>query len=233
VNLTQTKRRSKQLQQKIRDHVESLFTTAPRTRRAFELKDELVANLCDRYNDLVAKGRREDEAFEVVIAGIGDVDELIRPLRERDAADPGKIQAQRQKSAMLVSVAVAIYILSFIFPFIGSRFGDAAWVAGIVIMFISWAAATMLIVYNAVSKPKYEKSEDSIVEEFKEWSVVRGNEKTVLKSVVSLIWSVTTMLYLVMGFFFGMWHPGWMIFPLAGVVTHIVTIVYSMRGSKH
>ena len=35
------------------------------------------------------------------------------------------------------------------------------------------------------------------------------------------IWSVAVIVYLIMGFVWGLWHPGWLIFLLPGLVTVI------------
>ncbi len=85
---------------KIRAHVEGLFEQAPRNRRTAELKDELIANLSDRYNDLVARGQDEFAAFSTVIDGIGDFDELITGLHEAEQQDPEVVQMEKQKSAL-------------------------------------------------------------------------------------------------------------------------------------
>ena len=46
----------------IRAYVDELFRDAPDTQRAYEMKVELVQNLVDKYNDLVASGKSEEDA---------------------------------------------------------------------------------------------------------------------------------------------------------------------------
>jgi len=84
-----------------RDHkkyVEELFQAAPSTRRARELKDELLTNLTDRYDDLVEAGEDPQIAYAKVIDGIGDVEELIAMLEEQDVLSPVTQERQRQCS---------------------------------------------------------------------------------------------------------------------------------------
>lgn len=212
---------------KIRDHVEYLFQGAPRSARAVELKEELIANLLDRYTDMIQQGEDEDKAYSVVIAGIGDVDELIRGLREQEIWNPVNIQMQRQKSALLISIAVGIYVISFIFPIIFSNIGmKMGYIIGAVLMFLCWGAATALLVYNAMSKPKYVKVEETIVEDFKEWNHVKNKETTLYRSIQSIVWTITVPLFLIIGIFFDAWHPGWLIFVLAPVVNMIIRLVF-------
>lgn len=220
------------MNEKIIKHVEGIFENAPRTRRSLELRDEMIANLNDRYNDLIAEGKDAETAYSMVIAGIGDIDELIQTLREQEVFDPVQAQMQRQKSALLISLAVAIYIMSFI-PFFALGMllnNNVGMVIGVVLMFICWAAATMLLVYNAASKPKYEKTEDTIVEDFKEFTSNKRKSEAVRKSLYSLVPILTVIIYLILGFAFDFWHPGWMIFLLVPVFIQIIRLVGIYRG---
>lgn len=222
---------------KIKNHVEALFSEAPRSRRAGELKDELISNLNERYNDLIAQGQDEDTAYKVAVAGIGDMDELLRSLREHEIFDPVQIQVRRQKSALFVSVAIALYIISVIFPIIfgvglvegASLAEETGAVIGVALMFICCAVATMLLVYNALSKPKYVKMDNTIVEDFKEWKTGRDKKSAMLKSISSIIWLVALIVFFFFGFFLNAWSPGWLVFLLAPVINHIIKLVAIYR----
>ena len=50
--------------EKLRKRVNELFENAPKTGRANELKEELLANLIEKYNDLIDAGNTPDEAVE-------------------------------------------------------------------------------------------------------------------------------------------------------------------------
>jgi hypothetical protein len=217
---------------RIREHVESLFLRAPATKRAGELRDELVSNLTARYNDLISQGLDEEAAYKSTIDGIGDVDELINSLREQEVFDPMQAQIQRQKSALLISSGVALYIISLIFPFIfGGTQGDPE-VIGVVLMFVCWAVATMLIVYNAVSKPRYIKYDNTVVEDFKEWKSDKVKKDSVQKSLYSIVWMAATVLFFVFGLFWNLWDRAWLLFLLAPVVIQIMKLVSVYKEEK-
>jgi hypothetical protein len=218
------------MRDRIRYHVDSLFEGAPRTRRAMELRDELEANLCDRYDDLIKRGHDEDSALKIAIEGIGDFDELIGGLRETERYDPESEQMQRQKSAIIVSISVAIYIISLIFPLVFEWMGRFGETLGMVLMIICWAGATMLLIYNGMTKPKHIKKDDSLVEEFKAWSSRKEDKKALVKQLSSIVWSSAAMLYLIIGIFFDAWHPGWLIFPLAAVVNNVLVMLLGFKG---
>ena len=45
------------MSEKLQKRIEELFENAPKTRKTNELKEELLANLIDKYNDLVDSGK--------------------------------------------------------------------------------------------------------------------------------------------------------------------------------
>ena len=72
------------MNEKLREHIEKLFKNAPQTRQAVEIKEEILQNTIDRYNDLKAEGKSDEAAYNIAIAGIGDVDHLIVKSHFRD-----------------------------------------------------------------------------------------------------------------------------------------------------
>ena len=65
------------MNEKLREHIEELFKNAPQTRQAVEIREEILQNTIDRYNDLKTEGKSDEAAYNIAIAGIGDVDHLI------------------------------------------------------------------------------------------------------------------------------------------------------------
>lgn len=216
---------------KIRDHVEFLFQRAPVTARAVELKEEMISSLMDRYTDLIGQGETEEAALGIAISSIGDVDELIRGLREQQAWEPANIQSERQRSALLVSAAIGLFIFSPVFLILREvLWGYPVWgaifnVMGPLFCFLCIAIGVGLLVYNSRTKPKYVKMEETIVEDFKEWSHQKKSSGTLSKTVQSIIYTAVVPLYLILGIFFDAWHPGWILFLIAPCVGQIVKLV--------
>ena len=75
------------MNEKIKAHVDNLLKDAPRTRRIVDLHEELLSGCLDKYADLVANGSSPEDAYSAVIAGIGDVDELIGGTRSKNTVD--------------------------------------------------------------------------------------------------------------------------------------------------
>ena len=172
---------------KLRTHVDELFNSAPKTRKAKELKEEILANLIDRYNDFIENGKSEIDAFNNAISGIGDVEELINALNENDVFDYEKIQKQREKHASNLAISVALYIISAAIVILFDSFGLNTNIAACIMLIID-AFATGLIIYSTMTRPKYVKADDTMVEDFKEWKQQSSNKKVMLKSINSIFW---------------------------------------------
>lgn len=99
---------------KIRKYVNELFENAPNTKRAYDLKDEIISNANDKYNDLISEGKSVEEAYNQVIQEIGNVDELINELVKNNPINKESNMEAKRKTALTVSISIGIYILSVI-----------------------------------------------------------------------------------------------------------------------
>lgn len=61
------------MNEKIRIEVNNLFEDMPNTKRVNDLKDEIISNSEDKYEDLIKQGKTQEEALKTVINEIGDV----------------------------------------------------------------------------------------------------------------------------------------------------------------
>ncbi len=75
------------MRDKIEAYIEELFRRAPDTPQTRDLKEEILGNTLEKYEDLLAGGMDEESAYRSAISGIGDVDELIKEY----AGDSGEI----------------------------------------------------------------------------------------------------------------------------------------------
>lgn len=104
------------MRDRLRGYVESLFIDAPRTKKTVELKEEILQNLYDKYDDLIREGKTEEAAYNIAVAGVGDISPLLEELERSesvyDAQNP--YPEARKRSAIMVAAAVAMYILAVI-----------------------------------------------------------------------------------------------------------------------
>ncbi|MEA4854750.1 MAG: permease prefix domain 1-containing protein [Christensenella sp.] len=208
------------MEEKLRRFVENLFADAPKTRRMIELRQEILMNLTDKYNDLLRSGATEEEAYEVVKKSVGDVDELIRSASEYSETETVETEQQRKRSAMLTAVAVMLYILS---PLAIIILGTGGYpIIGLTCMFALIAVATGLLVYKSSLRPKYEKLDDTMVEEFKQWQVENKQKNDQRSAYTGALWAIIVALYFIISFTTGAWYITWVIFLIGGAIEGIL-----------
>lgn len=217
---------------KIRNKVELLFEEAPKTKKAVELKEELIVNLTEKYDDLVEMGKSPEEAYNCVIASIGDVDELIRGLKQNDVLSIEREEKDRKQTAVVVSGAVGAYILSVILLITLTAVFNVDGVIATMAFLLIVGAATCVLIYHFMSKPSYIKADETLVEEFKEWKQGRNQKSQLCKSLISIMWTLITAIYLLISFTFNIWAYSWIIFILGAVIEQIIKLIFDMRNMK-
>ena len=213
------------MKNKLRDYIDQLFQDTPKSKRSIELREELLSNLSEKYDDLIQRGYSEEDAYQAAISGIGDVGQLIDalgrdPVREEDDT------RWRKTNAVLVSCSVMLYILSVIPLFILQD------ITGLIVMFALAALATGLIVFSFMSRPKYHRADETVVEEFKEWQSDHQKTAHLQKSISSIIWPLIVVLYFFVSFRFGAWAYSWILFILGAAVQNIIKLIIDMKGNR-
>ena len=215
------------MKDKLRNFIESLFEDAPKNKQTIELKEEMLQNLIDKYNDLVDSGKSSEAAYNIATVNIGDIHELIRQIEKREENNPlfeQNYDKGRKRFALLLSISVMLYILCVV-PVI--LLEDS--VLGVVIMFVMVAIATGLILYNNMTKPKYLKKDSTVVEEFKEWKANSTEKNTLYQSITKVMWSCITILYFIVSFLTMAWHITWIIFLIGSAIQGIIRAIFELK----
>lgn len=209
---------------KIKEYVEHLFENVPKNRKADEFKEELLANLLDKYYDLLENNTDDEVAYNKVISSIGNIDGLF------DKKDPLQLTREtfdKKKSAKITAIAVMMYILCPVSVIIADNFG--ADIIGVVIMFLLIAGATGLLIYNNMTKPQYMKQDDTLVEDFKEWKSANSKNIRMRKSISSAMWAIIVALYLLISFVTGAWHITWIIFVIGAALEQVIKAYFEYK----
>jgi len=223
------------MEDKFRKHIDSLFAETIPTKKSVELKEEMIQNLHDKYDDLIAEGKTEEAAYNIAVAGIGDVSDLLTELEaetapELFAHDLLDMEKARRKSAMLTAIAVMLYIVSFLpFFILETTSSGYSEILGLPIGLLIVAAATGLIIYNNMTKPKFLNRRDTIVEEFREWQSDEKDRKTLRKAISSALWSIILVLYFVISFATYAWHITWIIFIIGAVAESLINVFFTIK----
>lgn len=76
------------MSKRIRSMIDEIFSEMKMTAENLALRDELMANAQARYEDAVAQGKSEEEAFAEVAASLGDVQALLREMNAQPEEKP-------------------------------------------------------------------------------------------------------------------------------------------------
>ena len=154
----------------IRNYLETMFAGLPNTAEVLKAKDELWQMMEDKYAELIAEGKAENEAVGIVISEFGNLDELAQTLgislvinkgqESTDRAvtmDDAKAYLKDKASAgFMVGLGVFLCItcaagcmLAAGLPLRG-RQENMAMAAGVAFLFICIAAAVGLFIYSSV-----------------------------------------------------------------------------------
>jgi hypothetical protein len=226
------------MHENLSNHLELLFENAPKTRRAFELKEELLANSVERYNDLISSGVTSENAYKNVINSIGNVSELFKGLDEMSSNEIKEADEKIKKLAIIKTVAVGIYIFSvFVLIFsallediIHTNFDVA--LLGFLIMILIDIVPTCMLVYISSVYPHYRKQDDTVVENFKEWKSETHKSKSIKGAVITVLWTLTVLLYFAISFATFAWYATWIIFLVAICAQAVIELVFRLKEMK-
>ncbi|GFI61273.1 hypothetical protein IMSAG049_00430 [Clostridiales bacterium] len=218
------------MEDKLRKYMNDIFSDIEPTEKAVELKEEILQNLIDKYHDLISEGKTPEAAYSAAITSIGDTNELFTELRaeEKNGLDDIQLIAATKKSATLVSIAVALYIMCIIPPIIfNSIFQDVLGdVLGSCLMFVMIAIATGLIIYNNMTKSITTKG--VILNEARiKQSQTESNK--VIRYFKSTIWSIIIVIYILLSFYTHAWHITWVIFIIGIAIQNIIKASIELR----
>lgn len=199
------------MKNKITAYVETAFRDAPKNERSENVKKEILQNLLDKYDDLIAEGRGEEEAYAVTVSGAGDLSGIVEDLKCRESspldafekarADEAKAKEQkrlkkeRKKFNRFTSwywpLVVCVYL-------IGS------------FLFRAWAYSWILFLLAAAGADAAK------------YVIRKSDEKARRNALNGMVWLGITSLYFIVSFATGRWGITWLIFVLGIAVENLV-----------
>lgn len=168
----------------IRNYLDNLFASLPKTAKVLELKSNILANMEDKYNELKSQGKTENEAIGIVISEFGNIDELIDELGIQKNTDvpqgplvtPGEVECYLQVkriNGLQIGIGVLLCILApatlillstlaengVIFTTLG---GEAAYMPGLIALFLLITVAVGIFIYSGMKFEHYKYMEDGV-----------------------------------------------------------------------
>ena len=197
------------MKEQLIQYVNLLFAGAPDSE---DIKQEILQNTLDRFDDLIAQGKSPEAAYRLAITGIGDINEILSAAPGKAAAPvqteirPAQPETEEDlKRKRIRAVAVAMYILCAVPLIILSEFG--AEILGLCLTLAIVAFATYLMIITG----RKDDDEDEEKESREEMHPLKG-------SIGNIIWIGGLILYFGLSFYTGAWHITWLLFPIMGCV---------------
>lgn len=212
------------MREKLIQYIDLLFAGA---QDAADIKQEILQNTLDRYDDLIGQGKSAEAAYQLAISGIGDINEILncKGLQITPCPQPGTDSGSREKPAwkkVFQAVAICLYIVSPIPLFVlGNELGLCGLLAIV-------GVATALIVISG------SKSKEQEAQELSEPDDTQTDpRKQVFKAVDSTVWSVGLCAYFVISFWTRAWYITWVIFPMIGAVQGLIKACIDLKEANN
>ena len=219
------------MNKRIETHVNALFANKVEESHIVDIKEELLANLYEKYDDLVSSGKSENEAYALIISGIGDIDSLLKDIGQAPQYQPLEVEKNSQKRSVFISVGVAFYILSIIPIILFNQIGSPA--IGVMFLILLCAVASGFVAYgNSISKSRYSKANNTFVEEYKEKVSISNERSKLIGALSSSLWSLVIVLFFLISFLTSWWHISWLIFLVGACVQLLIIYAFANETKR-
>lgn len=209
------------MREQLIQYVNLLFAGAPDSE---DIKQEILQNTLDRYDDLITQGKSPEAAYRLAISGIGDVNEILG--NSSSSVTPKETireaiheEAEQIRNKKIRAVGIAMYILCAIPLIILSEFGYD--IFGLCLTLALVATATYLMIIT--------KSNDVDEDDEKEEIVTKSPKSELKKSIEKLIFAIGLVAYFAISFSTGAWYITWVIFPIVGCVKGLANAIIDLK----
>ena len=145
-------------------------------------------------------------------------------LTERTRQDLQR-QFSQQTATFTVSIVIGVglcilspvpLLLTSIFPGFAGQYATA-------MLLLLIAVAVFIFIQAGISHDAYQR-----LLQLEDYAPEKAEENKVTGAVASIVFPLAALAYLYLGFFHGLWHPGWLIFPAVGILFGVFSAVYGI-----
>lgn len=189
-----------------------------------EVRQEILQNTLDRFDDLIADGKSPEAAYRLAIGGIGDINEILgqesAPVRKEAFPAPSAETSRRDTPVKksLRAVAVALYIMCPLPLLALAETGME--VTGLCGLLTFVAVATAFMMLGSPSKVPPEESPAPKVSSPNQalWNILH-----------TLIEVLTLVAYFLVSFVTRAWHITWLIFVIGCALNGLVKAILVLK----
>ena len=153
----------------IRNYLDNMFRNLPNTEEVRRAKSELLQMMADKYEELIAEGKTENEAVGIVISEFGNLDELTDSLgiseavTENPTENKPMLSLDRVKEylsmistkSILTPLGIALCIVSVVSPILAEILPVDVDILGAGGMFSIIAIAVGLFIFSGIKSRDY------------------------------------------------------------------------------
>ena len=207
------------MRQQLIKYVDLLFAGAT---DAEDIKQEILQNTLDRYDDLLSQGKTPEAAYRLAISGIGDINELLGTPLQNPAPSGESNTEEDRKSRTKQAVAIAMYIASPIPLFVLGDMGLGT--LGLCLLLLLVAAATALLVTTAKDDPEEPEMNNP--------SENITPQEELRRSIARTIRIAALAMFLILSFLTGAWFITWLVFPIASAIRGVILACIDLKEAK-
>ena len=205
------------MREQLSSYVNLLFAGTTDTE---DIKQEILQNTLDRYDDLVAQGKAPEAAYRLAISGIGDIHEILgEPADVQSTTAPTVPQVQNTEGIsksgrrVLQAVAIGLYILCPLPLFIQQNEEGLCGLLAFV------AFATILMVLAGKNKDEQPAGSQNTY----------SPQNETRKMIRGILWGCCIPLYVVLSMNTGAWYITWIIFPLCACIQGLIMAIMDLK----
>lgn len=166
----------------IKNYLDNMFANLPKTNQMLKLKNDILSNMEEKYNELKNDGKSENEAIGIVISEFGNIDELIEelgikyedeetllPTVSQDEAE--NFMAAKREAGLYIGIGVVLCITGAALLILISTLEDNGIIAqgfprdfgdtlGLLALFTLVIPAVALFIYTGMKMEKYKYLSD-------------------------------------------------------------------------
>ncbi len=168
----------------IKMYLDNMFSALPKTAQMAEIKNNILSNMEEKYNELKAAGKSENEAIGIVISEFGNIDELVNELgikREEETENSPLITkeetysylAVKKTTGLQIGIGVFLCILApAVLILLNKLFDDGVFGTGfpqragsvlsLIPMFLLVAVAVGIFIFSGMNFEKYKYIENGV-----------------------------------------------------------------------
>ena len=212
------------MREQLIQYVNLLFAGTPDSE---DIRQEILQNTLDRYDDLVSQGKSPEAAYRLAISGIGDINEILagnpqpEPVVAAEPAAAEPVDPEKEKKAKIANaIAIVLFVLCPIPLFI---IGDEIGLCLLLAM-VAGGVALMNIYDDDKRSPMDPAAVTSVPV-----GEVDPTRKKLHNSIMGITWAVGLAVYFVVSFFTRAWYITWMIFPITGCVCGLIDAIIDLK----